>query len=465
MNLYILGILGVFCFAKSLSSWVTGIRLLIVALLFGGIIGARMGSGAIPILFRDAAIISPLYAAFFLSKAGTSTLRQLPGDVVLTLCAVLVWLALCLFNPGDLSGLQLMVGLKVWAFYIPFLVVGAGLAARPEAMFKVFRCFLIAGLIACAVGLMQSVLIRVIGYGPAITLFFGEGAKAATQGFTYFVAGGGIFRVPGTFSFGSQYVGFLYAYLTVGMIEINSDPDPRYRKLARAAVLVCLLAAVISGTKGALVTFPVFIIGFFAFGLIRNRLLVGGAVMLAVGSWLLSTLGIEFESLFTSGAKAAANYSQTFIFQEIQQALAAGPFGQGIGSNTNAVRYVISGTIGTDFGRLVGLESYFAKVAVELGWVGLIVFTAFFMIIIAKMVSITMRHFGRPTNAIAAPLAIYMGFTVVSLFKAWSLDVDPTNVFFWLALGIMIGIDRVARRQELAPSPALRLEAAQSVPA
>src|SRR5262249_46066578 len=158
-----------------------------------------------------------------------------------------------------------------------------------EAMFKVFRFFLVAGLFACMVGLAQSVLIRIIGYGPAITLFFGEGAKAATQGFTYFLAGGGIFRVPGTFSFGSQYVGFLYAYLTVGMIEINSDPDPRFRKLARAAVLLCLLAAVVSGTKGALVTFPLFIVGFFVFGLIRNRLLVAGAVALAIGSWLLST--------------------------------------------------------------------------------------------------------------------------------------------------------------------------------
>jgi hypothetical protein len=93
----------------------------------------------------------------------------------------------------------------------------------------------------------------------------------------------------------------------------------------------------------------------------------------------------------------------------------------------------------------------------------LIVFTAFFMIITAKTVSIAVRHFGRPTNAIVAPLVVYMSFTTISLFKAWTLDVDPTNVLFWLAFGIVIGIDRFAWRQELAPSPPLTVEEARSV--
>ena len=450
-------LLGGVCIARTLSSWVAGLQLLIAAVLFGGIVGARAGNGALPIAFRDVAIVLPLYAAFVLSKTGRQAFTSLPGELIAGFILVFGWMVVCLSNLGNVSTLQLLIGLKVWGFYIPFLFVGIGLAARPEAMFKVFRTFLLLGLVAAGIGLLQSFLIRIIGYGPAIELFFGNAASAATQGFTYFVTGGGIYRVPGTFSFVTQYVGFLYLLLTIGMIEANADPDPWYRQLGGISVFLALLASIVSGTKGALVTFPVFVIGFAFFGLMRSRFLMVAPVAAAVTIAAVTAIGVDLGGLFGYGATLTESYARGFFFQQIDHALQFGALGRGIGSNTNAARY----TVGTDFGMLVGLESYFAKIAVELGTIGLVVFGVFLLAIAFRTTLVSLRNRFREGIEIIGPLAIYIAFTLVTLFKAWSLDVDPTNIFFWVALGLLIGTDRRARQERvaarqaaLAPAPA-----------
>ncbi len=454
-------LLGGFCLVQSLRSWVTGLQLLTLVVLFGGIVGARAGNGALPIAFRDVAIVLPLYLAFILSRTGRQALASLPGELTAGFVLVFGWMVVCLSNLGNVSTLQLMIGLKVWVFYIPFLFVGIGLALRPEAMFRVFRTFLLLGLVAAGIGLLQSFLIRIIGYGPAIELFFGNSAGAATQGFTFFVAGGGIFRVPGTFSFNSQYVGFLYLLLTIGMIETNADPDPWYRRLGGIATFVALFASIVSGTKGALVTFPVFVVGFAFFGLMRSRFLLVAPVALALTVAAVTAIGVDLGGLFGYGATLTEKYAQGFFFQQIDHALQFGALGRGIGSNTNAARY----TVGTDFGMLVGLESYFAKIAVELGTIGLVVFGVFLLAIAFRTALVSLRNRFREQIEVIGPLAVYIAFTLVTLFKAWSLDVDPTNIFFWLSLGLLIGTERQARRARIAAREAAMMPAPAPAPA
>jgi hypothetical protein len=184
---------GLVCGLASISSWVRGLQLVVVAIVFGGIIGARIGFTALPIAFRDTLIVLPLYVAFFASPAVREAVAKTPADLALLLGAFLGWIAISLFNPKDVSGLQLLIGLKVWLFYIPFLLVGHALAARPNALFKTFRALMLCGLAACAVGLLQAALIRLIGYHNAISLFFGPAAASVTQGFTTIYVGGNIY--------------------------------------------------------------------------------------------------------------------------------------------------------------------------------------------------------------------------------------------------------------------------------
>src|SRR5215472_5054744 len=286
-------LVGLVCGLASISSWVRGLQLLVVAIVFGGIIGARIGFTALPIAFRDAVIVLPLYVAFIASPAARGVIAKIPADLALLLAAFLAWIAISLFNPQHVSGLQLLIGLKVWLFYIPFLFVGLALAARPNALFRTFRVLMLCGLAACVLGLLQAALIRLMGYQTAISLFFGPAAASATQGFATFYVGGNIYRIPGTFSFSAQYVAFLFLFITVAIIEANADPDSRFQRIGRVAFYVGMIASLLSGTKGAFLMFPLFAAAFAGFGLIRARLLIAAPIAIGVGIWAISSAGLD----------------------------------------------------------------------------------------------------------------------------------------------------------------------------
>jgi hypothetical protein len=426
----------------SFSSWVRSLHLLIAVVLFGGIVGVRLGSAALPIAIRDFSIVLPLYAAFLTTRSGIDALARVPGEIALGFIAVLGWLAVCSLNPQDVSGLQLLIGLKVWIYYIPFVVVGIGLARRSDAMFRTLRVLLVLGTVTCGIGVLQSLLVRLIGYEPAIALFFGKAAFAVTQGFTRYAEGGGVYRIPATFSFGAQYVEFLFLYLTAAIMVANTDPDSRYRQLGQFAVYLALFAGIVSGTKGALILFPTLFGALFLFGVIRSRLIIAAPVAVVIGGVALFSIGVDIGGLFFFGTNTTRHYLSSFVLEQIGDALDHGVLGEGIGSSTGAVRYVASGTGGV---VQLGFESYYAKIAAELGSGGLAIFGMFFLIVAGKSLQIALRHRGTSGNALTAPLAIYVVFNLAYSMKGFVLDTDPGNIFFWLALGLLLGLDQVMR--------------------
>ena len=441
----------------SISSWVRGLQLLVAVVLFGGIVGVWLGSGALPVAIRDVSIVLPLYLAFLTTRTGIDALRRIPGELALGFAAVVAWLAICALNPQDVSGLQLLIGLKVWIFYIPFVVIGIALAKRPDALFKILRLLLILGSIACGIGIIQAVLVRFIGYEPTMSLFFGKAASFVTQSFTHYAEGGGVYRIPATFSFGAQYVEFLFLYITVAIIVANADPDARLRKLGLVGLYLGLFAGVLSGTKGALILFPIFLAALFGAGLIKTRAMVAAPVALAVGLLGAGVLGVDFVGLFSFGTRTTQHYLSNFVLEEIGDALDHGVFGEGIGSSTGAVRHVA--TSGSGVVQL-GFESYYAKIAAELGSGGLAILGIFFLIVAAKSLQVALRHRWTGLNVLVAPLTIYVIFNLGYSAKGFVLDTDPGNIFFWLVLGILLGLDQVVRRA----SPAVQ-DTAMDAPA
>jgi len=424
-------------------------------MIFGGIIGARAGVTALPVAFRDVFVVLPLYVAFGASRAGRDALRRLPAGLALGLGAVLFWIVISLFNPEGVSGFQLLIGLKVWVFYLPFVLVGFAVAARPDAMFRTFRILVMCGVVACSIGLLQAALIRMVGYHPTMTLFFGGAASDVTQRFAEFAEGGGIYRIPATFSFAGQYVAFLFLFLTAAAIESNADPDLRYQRLGRIAFYIGILAGLFSGTKAAFLVFPALAAVFFAFGLIRSRLAIGAPIAFAVAAWAIEAAKLNPLGLLSFGVRQAQDYGQGFVLEQISAAVRYGPFGQGIGSSTGAARFA---AMGSEVVTRLGFESYYAKVAAELGTVGLTIFTVFFMGIVVKTIQAAISHRRRRENILIAPLAIYIILNLVYSFKGFVLDTDPGNVFFWLFLGVMIRLDRgvevhVARDPDQAIAP------------
>ncbi|HZL59302.1 MAG TPA: hypothetical protein VFC38_06350 [Stellaceae bacterium] len=445
-------LIGGLFFFRSLSNWQSGLHLLIAAMMFGGIIAVVAANGAAAILFRDVFIVAPLYVGFAASRSGQAALGRLPLDLGLALFVVTAYLMISIFNPVDVPALQLAIGLKVWLFYVPFILVGIALAMRPERLFKTFRFFLLLGLVPCAIGLLQSVLVRIFGYETAIGLFFGDAGKAATQGYAYYEEFGGVYRIPSTFSFVGQYVQFLYLYLTIAVIAANADPDSRFRKLGNAAVYIALVAGIFSGTRGALLTYPGLIAVFACFGLVRRQVLWAAPIAMGVALLSANFANLDLTTLFYAGNDLTRYYAKDFIFQQISDALQYGALGNGIGSSTGGARYAIAG--GQDIGSMLGFESYFAKIAAELGFIGLAIYAAFLTLIALRALGYALNNRRRATNPIVAPLAVYLLFNLGFSFKGFVLDTDPANIFFWLALGIVVEINRGYVRQSADLHPA-----------
>src|SRR5262249_26747910 len=95
-------------------------------------------------------------------------------------------------------------------------------------------------------------------------------------------------------------------------------------------------------------------------------------------------------------------------------------------------------------------ESYYAKIAAELGSGGLAIFGIFFLVIATKALQIVLRHRWDTGNTLTAPLAIYVVFNLLYSLKGFVLDTDPGNIFFWLTLGLLVGLDQVMRRRHPA---------------
>lgn len=445
-------IIGGFCFLRSIANLASALHLLVLVLIFGGIVGVNLGGSGFVVPFRDAVIVLPLYLSVLTTNTGQQAITRIPIDLVLSIGSFLVVILVCLLNPVNEPLAQIVIGLKVWLYYIPFIVVGIVLARRPEFMIRLLRQILLWGGIACAVGLAQSLLVRVLGYHAAIELFFGASANLVTQEFAYFDSAGGIYRIPGTFSFVAQYGSFIYLYLTIAVMVVNWDPDMQIQRLARVAVFVAVLAGLLSGTRAMILVLPAMLVLYALLGLLNARLLLFAPVGLAAVLGILSLAGVDLIAYFFVGQRMAMSYTDQLIFTQISQALDTGLIGAGIGASTSAARYAFGATSAGD-GLQYLYESYFAKAAAELGWLGLIAISVLFAVVAWRCMVTVQANLWHRGNAIVAPAAVYLLANIILSLKSFVLDTDPGNIFFWLFLGLMIGVDPPRRGAVVPDDP------------
>jgi hypothetical protein len=438
-------VVGALCFLRSLVKFESGLLFLVIAVLFGGIVSINFGSGAFAILFRDTFIVLPLYLGFFFGRAGQNALASLPADLVLVLFFLLCVMMMCVFVPTQGSVFQILIGAKVWLFYIPFAVVGIAIAGEPALLRSFLRQILLLGFAACAIGLLQSLLVRVFGFETVMGWFFGRGAAQVTQGFAFFDMVGGVYRIPGTFSFAAQYAAFLYLYITVAMIASNTDPHPQIRTIARVAIFMAVVAGVLSGQRAAILVFPAIISAYALCGLLNVRFFLLAPIGIGAAIAAFAYSGIEPVAYFFWGIDLAEQ-NRGFLWDQVSEALSGSSIlGAGIGASTGAARYAIASSWAGQADPTLKFESYFAKAAAELGVFGLVAITAILALVLLRALNLLLRYRRTDLNLVVAPLVVYLAINIVSSFKGWPLDTDPGNIFFWLCLGLLIGADRVGR--------------------
>ena len=432
-------------YAAILTRWQRGVYGLLLYLPVSGVVTLVLqpwnGPAVFnPVTFKDWLFVGPAYLGF----AAAIVLRhqkfpRIGRTVASLLCAFFVLVVAEMAHPGVPNALVALIGAKVWLGYVPLFVLGAVLVTEWRQLTLLWRFLAAISLLPCLLGLGEYVASLLFGYERVMTEIYGGNAVVVTQSLTSFLVGGGrIFRIPSTFTFETQYFGFVLAMLVPAFVVSRADPSLRWRRFGWAMIVVVTLAGLLSGARGAYIFSPLLLV--LMYGLDRG---VTGALQALgwAGAAFVAALAISrmaAQSLYTYISDLFQLYAVNTAYQGLVDAFSSSRLGHGTGTNTGSARYAFSRPE-----LFVAIENYYAKAAYELGVVGLLLLVALFVVLIVMGVKMLSSLRDPGLRAMAAALTGFLIVLALDSFKGWLMDVDPVNVYFWLFAGLLAGLGRL----------------------
>ncbi|MCW5748344.1 MAG: hypothetical protein KIT36_19305 [Alphaproteobacteria bacterium] len=456
-----------------LLKWRTGVYALIAYTPFTGFVVAAMYPSPLGTLVRDFMVVIPLYISFFLFGQN-ARLGRVPPMLYAVYGLLVLVVLFAAVNPAVPNLMVAGIGVKVWLFYIPMIIVGAAFVRSEADLRNVLRALVATGWIAWTVGIVMYLGAALYDFEATVKFFYGEWAREATQQFTAFYSyGAPLYRLPGSFQFNSQYGVFCFFMLFPIFMLLEIERSRGWRAFTWASMVVGLIAGFTSGARGNFVLMPLIFImvQFFKFR-------AGGAVQAIVGMGAalfaaLSIAGIDTGKIYGEAAGLTAAYGKDIAVMGIVEALdRGGLFGLGVGANTGAARHgqdAATAALIHDKGLLI--ENYYGKAIVELGAIGFLVVFACMAATLVYCLQLQFRLTQRPLKGVASCCTAMVAFTMLVSFKGWALDTDPMNYYFFLTLGMVFALPYIerqwiaARYSAVNPASAPQPAAAAEMPA
>jgi hypothetical protein len=442
--------------AIGIHDWRRAVYGLLLYLPFSGVGYVLLYPNVRPALvLKDLLFVVPAYVGFLASRAGRR--RVEPGALPIVLLAMFALLvAVQAFNPALPNRLVGLIGAKVWLLYVPCCLLAYHLVETKAALTRLLATISLVAVVPALVGLVEAVLVHT-GHPDLVYRWYGDAAESATQGFVEFdfSGGGSLRRIPSTFSFVAQYFGFLICMIAVSYAWWRGVLARGRLAPAGAAVwLLLLVASFLSGARAAFVFVPFLVvltvvleardlrlpIGRLA---LPSALLVGVTVTVlgvSMGTLLSHTVGVgvqEFQGVFVNG------------FRHVGTTLA----GLGTGTDTNGARYAFDQADQFTAVRGTWYESWYVKTYVELGLAGLVMVVA----ILGRLVVAGLRRHAalrdQGLRAVSASLLALLAWTLVYDLKGQFLDLDPSNVYFWLLIGVLAKLPRLDEPEHAETNP------------
>jgi hypothetical protein len=436
------GLLGGLLFG--LADWRRSIYGLLIYLPFSGIPIVLLYPHVIPaLLAKDLLFIIPAYVGFLAKQIANRRPISYGGAPIWPLTAFAVLVIAQVFNPDLPSRLVGAIGAKVWLFYIPLCFLGYHLVNDRRDLHRLLGVISIVAVLPALIGISEALLIYA-GQEDIVYRAYGPAAAATTQNFArfQFAGGGTLLRIPSTFSFGGQYFSFTAVMVAVTYAwwrgALSRTPAAA---LGMVLWIVLLLAAFLSGARGAFLSIP-FLVMLMVFldrqgKLVPLRWAVAPVAFLACSTVVMrastasvlqhtmETLGQEFGDLVLNGFRNAVSLTL---------------FGLGTGINTNAARYAFPQVGQFQFVNGTWYENWYVKVLLELGLPGLILLVVSMATIVIGM--FRRHHHLRDTQlrAVSASLLALVVWNLLYSVKGGFIDIDPMNVYFWLFVGVMAKI-------------------------
>ncbi|PSN13618.1 hypothetical protein C7293_15155 [filamentous cyanobacterium CCT1] len=458
-KLALAAVVAIACLALSFKYPRQAIYGLIIYVPFGGTVVYALGGSGILQLAKDAIYIPALIGVIQFCRRTRQPLI-IPQLIKIPLLALLALsgLTLLVVNGGqqlDAAGGEVpiligVLGLKVLIGYVLIIPCIYYLLRDREDVYFLLRLQVVLILVCCGLGFMQFLMLKT-GMCPG-TVGEGEDLFKASLQARCFVGGSllyapsqGQIRLPGTFNAPWQWGWFLISSGFFAFGTAFSDRSPIWRIVGLASLAAVGVMSVISGQRIALALVPVTIVGLLILtGQVVNLkrfLPIGIGLALILMVFMAQNPVVVSERLASFQSRWAASPPHEFVVQQFAwaQKQQQGILGRGVGRATNAARI---------FGKTELVETYHPKLLYEIGPLGLLATLAVYLTLTVATFK-AYRSIKDPNlRGYGASMWVFVLF--ISIFPYYyPLDVDPVNVYYWLAAGIVLKLPEIDQRERL----------------
>ena len=443
----ILIITGICVFFIFRDQWKKCLYLLIFMLPFFGYIQLKILhlTGVAP-LIQDITVILPMYFLFILHRMKTeNTQFYLPSYFNNFLLFFILFIIVFAINPFfETNLITRLVGVKVWIFYILFILLGfefiESVSENELELKKFCNFFAIIAIIPCVIGILQYLGSYYLDFRTTMTFFYGGNvmhAQMATQNFSFFDWGSGVkvFRLPSTFSFTSQFHVFTLAAIVPAIAAVGFSETNKEKYFYSMIVVLVVLAAYSSGARATTINYLLF----FIFLILRHTKFYIVLMLSVLMVIIVSTINLQsfpfLQSIIVNVTDITVANVEGYIFEDYGYLLSNYFLGAGVGSATPEARYIVDTTQSL---RIIH-EGYYHKAIKELGAFGLLVVVAFLGIMIYEIIlSVRSLKDNRTSLFCSAVLALFL-LSVINVTKGATIFTKfPSNFLLYFYLGIAI---------------------------
>ncbi|MGF1458363.1 MAG: hormogonium polysaccharide biosynthesis protein HpsL [Leptolyngbyaceae cyanobacterium] len=354
---------------------------------------------------------------------------------------------------GEIPILLGVLGLKAQIGYLLLMTCIYYLIRTKKDLYFILRAQVVMIIICCGLAFCQYLML-LTGIcqgtvGEGVELFKASlDARCLVGGALLYAPSQGQIRLPGTFVAPWQWGWFLIssAFFTFG--TAFNDRSLIWKLIGLVAMAMVFVMALVSGQRIALALVPFTIVLLLVMtGQIANLkrfLPIGIGLVLVLGIAATQYPDVVAERLESFQSRWSAAPPHEFITHQLEWAMGEqqGILGRGVGRATNAARI---------FGSTALVETYHSKVLYETGVMGLI----FMLVVYTAILIATFLAYRsiKDPNLRGYGASMFTFVLFISYFPYYyPLDVDPVNVYYWLAAGICLKLPDIDRQERLQQS-------------
>ena len=433
----------------------------IIYLPFSGTVTYALGGTSILQLAKDAFFFPALIGVIIFCQKYKQPLI-IPQAIKVPLLALFTFLMAVLLIVNGSQHLSAvgekpiflgLLGLKALLGYLLLITCIYYLIRTKEDLYFLLRMQVVLIIICCALGFLQYLMLktgRCVGTQGAGEALFRASleSRCLVGGSLLYSPEHGQIRLPGTFVAPWQWGWFLISSVFFTFGTAFSDRSWFWRVAGLIAMAMVAMMAVLSGQRIALALVPVStLILLVLTGQIVNlkRFLPIGIGLFLIASFLIARdPAVVNERIESFRGRWEASPPQAFIMTQLRWAMAQqqGILGRGLGRATNAARI---------FGKTQLVETYHSKVLYEIGPIGLFMLLLLFTVLLIATFRAYWSIKEPDLRGYGASMWVFVLF--ISYFPYYyPLDVDPVNVYYWLAAGIALKLPELDRQERLKRS-------------